>query len=258
MLSSSVLWRSFALSVVVVGLLSACQTELASPISQQPLLTKEITTRYIAGRKPALASSHAPLTVDGIPYYYVSQFEQAYQYDTQGRLTLVKQTNLDDPDGPYQGNESNWYHYVGNTVIQKRSIVSGANGDTLTLNRWGYAIPNHRVKIMTSYTYDENGFLLRRQSPNEITLRTVEKDNLIKQVVQSGTTRSSTETTDYVYDVTRPALPDPQALFREGKGSRNLLTSVSTQTISVWSFPLIPVTVWLKPVTPTSLMTKIG
>ncbi|WP_375445335.1 hypothetical protein [uncultured Fibrella sp.] len=237
MLLSSVLYRSFSLSVMVVGLLSACQTEQAPPVSQQPLLTKEITTRYIAGQKPILASSHAPLIVDGIPYYYVSQFEQAYQYDTQSRLILVKQTNLDDPDGPYQGNESNWYHYVGNTVIQKRSIVSGDNGDTLTLNRLGYAIPTHSVRIMTTYTYDENGYLLRRQSPYEITLRTVDNENVIKQVVQSGATMSSTETTDYVYDVTRPALPDPLALFREGKGSRNLLTSVNTQTLSVWSFP---------------------
>lgn len=223
---------SFWLICLLVVTNTACKDKVPpSSYKLQHQVSKIIESRYHSDLQYAGRSTKPPILYQGKIYYYVVGRVRTYRYDIQGRIIFNGYVDADYPNDSYS-KEYNSYTYVNDRII--RYYSNSGVYDTLTFNSRGYAIANVYYRNNT-YEYDKDNYLVRKVAPyyssspasKQLTTRIIIDGNISKEVIENDL---QTTTTEQKYDLTHNALPDPLALFNEGKGSLNLFLQTVTLT----------------------------
>lgn len=207
--------------------LYACSKEPVAVVSEKRLI-QQLTVRYTDDPKGSPAKS---INFQNRPFYYLSRYQDAYQYDIQRRIIRITSRDPDRPTDTYSYYGNITFDYKDNQLIVTNRGVSDKDGNWLpTIFRL-----NERGYIVEGCTYDSDGYLLHRQEGTNATMdQTIQNGNIVKKVYQDVSQR---RIITYTYDLTKAGLPtvgslgDPVSQW--GRSSQNLLVKTIETTESL-------------------------
>ncbi|WP_138994106.1 hypothetical protein [Larkinella sp. C7] len=204
------------LSVSLVVFLDACtvQDHRPGPDLSCQVLTFTAIEKSSRSEIPYWQPLDETAQLDGKPVQIGTKYTEKYTYDEQNRLSQYYR----NPTGNFTPTTLNYTYEPG--------LMKGGYSD-IALNDQGLlADINTNTQVPTYYTYNAEGYLIRKETLGMVQTYTIVDGNLINEEAILVATGSKV-VYEYEYDLTRPNLPNiaPQ----EGKTSKNLPTKMTTR-----------------------------
>ncbi|GAB3279050.1 hypothetical protein GCM10027347_53590 [Larkinella harenae] len=221
------LFFTLLLPFSVVILFDACTVQDHQPgPSACQLLTFTVIDKSARSEIPYFQPLSETAELDGKSVQIGTRFTEKYTYDEQGRLSQY----VFDPTGNFTPTTLNYSYQPG--------LMKGGYSD-LALNEQGLlADVTTNTQVPTYYTYNAEGYLIRKETDGLVQIYTVADGNIINEEAIVKATGSKM-VYEYEYDFTRPNLPNiaPQ----EGKASKNLPIQLTVKNYGTSSDPIVSV-----------------